>query len=83
MTDVPVGRIPATAKEIRDIIGPFEDEVITRILDLEPSVEDVAAAYAWLRSDENLVRKLEHALPAKAAQVFDILDSEFPELDPP
>lgn len=81
MAALPVDRKLASAGEIRDIIGPFEEEVIVRILDLEPTVEDVVAAYAWLRSDENLTRKLEHTLQGKAVQVFDILDSEFPDFD--
>lgn len=73
---------PATAKDIRAIIGPFEDEVIARILQVQPTVDDVHAAYAWLRSDEHLLRDLAHELRGKAALVFEILDDEFPDFDP-
>lgn len=73
---------PATAQQIRAIIGPFEDEVIARILEVQPSVEEVHAAYHWLRSDEHLVRNLTHELRGKAAAVFEILDDEFPDFDP-
>jgi hypothetical protein len=72
----------ATAEDIREVIGPFEKEVIVRILDIEPTLDDVRAAYAWLRSDEHLMRKLAHNLGGKAAAVFDILDDEFPDFDP-
>jgi phosphoglycolate phosphatase-like HAD superfamily hydrolase len=73
---------PATAQDIRQIIGPFENEVIARILDVQPTIEEVHAAYVWLRSDEHLVRNLEHELRGKAAMVFEILDDEYPDFDP-
>ncbi|MFS8980953.1 hypothetical protein [Cupriavidus necator] len=71
----------ATPEEIREVIGPFEKEVILRILDIEPTLDDVQAAYAWLRSDEFLMRNLSHNLGSKAAAVFEILHDEFPDFD--
>ncbi|GAB7549076.1 hypothetical protein [Cupriavidus sp. 8B] len=71
----------ASASEIREIIGPFEGEVIARILEIEPTVEDVQRAYRWLRSDEYLLRNLESNLGGKAEKVFEILDDEFPDFD--
>ncbi|ACC70282.1 hypothetical protein PPMP20_31965 [Paraburkholderia phymatum] len=73
----------ATANEIRKIIGPFEDDVVTKIMQIKPTVDDVGRAYAWLRSDEYLQRHLTHNLPARAAHVFDILVAEYPELGDP
>jgi len=34
----------ASASEIREIVGPVDGEVIARILDIEPTVEDVRRA---------------------------------------
>jgi phosphoglycolate phosphatase-like HAD superfamily hydrolase len=82
MNTVKADARPATAMDIRQIIGPFEDEVIARILEVQPTIEDVHAAYVWLRSDEHLLRDLAHELRGKAAMVFEILDDEFPDFDP-
>ncbi len=71
----------ASASEIREIIGPFEGEVIARILEIEPTLEDVQRAYRWLRSDEHLLRNLDSNLGGKAEEVFEILDDEFPDFD--
>ncbi|MBP0593447.1 hypothetical protein J8I87_27880 [Paraburkholderia sp. LEh10] len=73
----------ATADEIRKIIGPFEDDVVMKIMRITPTVDDVRRAYSWLRSDEYLQRHLAHNLPAPSARVFEILAAEYPELGDP
>ena len=70
-----------TAKEIREIIGPFEMEVLTRILAIDPTIEDVQIAYKWLRSDEHLVRGMDIELTGKARTIYELLDAEFPDFD--
>ena len=70
----------ASANAIREIIGPFEDDVVAKILKDGPTVTEVRDAYAWLRSDEYLQRHLDHGLHGRAAQVFQILKDEYPEL---
>lgn len=70
-----------TARDIREIIGPFETEVLTRILDIEPSIEDVQLAYKWLRSDEHLIRGMDIELSGKAKLIYELLDAEFPDFD--
>jgi hypothetical protein len=70
----------ASANAIREIIGPFEDDVVAKILKVGPTVTEVRDAYAWLRSDEYLQRHLDHGLHGRAAQVFQILKDEYPEL---
>ncbi|WP_242681991.1 hypothetical protein [Paraburkholderia hospita] len=79
-SEVPVA---ATADDIRKIIGPFEDDVVVKIMKNEPTVDDVRHAYSWLRSDEYLQRHLKHNLGAGAANVFEILADEYPELGDP
>jgi hypothetical protein len=73
----------ATANQIRAIIGPFEDDVVMKIMRFKPTVDDVSRAYSWLRSDEYLQRHLTHNLPARAADVFGVLADEYPELGDP
>lgn len=70
-----------TAKEIREVIGPFEMEVLTRILAIEPSIQDVQLAYKWLRSDEHLIRDMDIELTGKAKMIYELLDAEFPDFD--
>jgi hypothetical protein len=72
---------PATVEDIREIIGPFEDDVVVRILRIHPTLSEVKKAFTWLRSDEYLLRHLEHELRGRAALVFDVLEQEYPDLD--
>jgi hypothetical protein len=71
----------ATASEIRDIVGEFDDSVIAGILSLGATRDEVFDAQAWLGSDDYLYRQLGHSLQGRAAQVFDILEDELPEPD--
>lgn len=71
----------ASASEIREIVGPIDEEAIVRILEIEPTIEDVQRAYQWLRADEYHFRTKESNLGGKAAEVFEILDDEFPDFD--
>lgn len=72
---------PATASEIHDIIGPIEDDVIAKILEIEPTSAEVLDAYTWLRSDERLQFRLDHEPHGRAARVFEILEREDDEGD--
>ncbi len=72
---------PATANEIRAILGPSDDSVIVEILKVGPTYDEVLEAYAWLASDDYLHRRLHHNLHGRAAEVFDILEAEMPEPD--
>lgn len=74
---------PASASEIREIVGPLDDSVISSILKLEATQKEILEAQSWLTSDDYLHRKLGHALQGCAAQVFEILEAELPELDRP
>lgn len=69
----------ATIREIREIIGPCDDEVLASILDIGATREEVLEALTWLSSDDYLHHKLHHGLTGRAARVFDIIKAEFPE----
>jgi len=71
----------ASASEIREIVGPVDGEVIARILEIEPTIDDVQRAYHWLRCDDQLFRNLGSELGGKAELVFEILDDELPDFD--
>ena len=72
---------PATASEVRAIVGAYEDSAISSIVALGATWNEVLEAQTWLASDDYLQRKLHHSLGGRAAQVFDILEAELPELD--
>ncbi|WER50624.1 hypothetical protein CupriaWKF_30070 [Cupriavidus sp. WKF15] len=69
----------ATASEIRDVIGPMEDEVVDRILSEAPTTAEVLEAFTWLRSDQRLQHRPGFELQGKAARVLEILESEEPD----
>lgn len=72
---------PATAREVIGIVGPFEDDIIGRIVKTGATVPEVRQAYMWLRSDEHLQRHLSHTLAGRAAEVFEILNAAYPDFD--
>lgn len=72
---------PATALEIRQILGPVDDQLMNSILSLEATPDDVLVAQTWLTSDDYLHRQLHHTLSGRAAQVFEILEAEQPDAD--
>ncbi|WP_085958756.1 hypothetical protein [Cupriavidus sp. BIS7] len=70
----------ASASQIREILGPTDDEVIARILEIEPTIEDVQRAYRGLRPDDPS-RSFESILEGKAEEVFEVLNDELPDFD--
>ncbi len=77
------GNRSATAAEIREILGPVDDQTVSSILNLEATPSEIIEAQTWLTSDDYLHRQLHHALSGRAAQVFEILEAEQPEADRP
>lgn len=81
MSPPPKDQKPATASEIRAILGPSDESLVVDILKVGATYHEVLEAYAWITSDDYLHRKLLHNLHGRAAEVFDILESELPEPD--
>ncbi|MBP0632851.1 MULTISPECIES: hypothetical protein [unclassified Cupriavidus] len=71
----------ATASEIRDIVGPVEDQVVEMILDEGPTRAEVLEAFTWLRSDQQLRHRPGFELEGKSARILEILESEEPDSD--
>ena len=70
---------PVTASEIREILGSLDDAVVTAILALGATRDEIREAQAWLNSDDYLHRALHHQLSGRAAEVFRLLEEELPE----
>jgi hypothetical protein len=44
----------ATASDVRDVLGPIDDEDVAAILALRPSVADLEEASIWLSGDPDI-----------------------------
>jgi len=64
---------PASASEIKGVIGPLEDAVITSILATGASAAEVLEAYTWLTADDQLGTQLERNRSGRVGQVYAIL----------
>jgi len=72
---------PASASEIREIVGPLEDGVVAKLLDVGPTGEEVLEAYTWLRADNRLEHRPGFELHGRAARVLAILEQIEPDVD--
>ena len=81
MTEARPRTTPATAGEIRQILGALDDSVVIAILGLGATLEEVREAQAWFTSDDYLHRTLHHQLSGRAAEVFRILEEQLPEIE--
>ena len=79
MTTLQQQTAPATLQDIRDIVGPCDDDFLASIVALGATREEVLEAFVWLSSDDYLHRKLRHSLTGRPALVFDLLEAKFPE----
>jgi hypothetical protein len=69
---------PAKGHEVREILGPLDDPVVTAILGVGATPSEVMEAYAWLSADDQLRRERHRTISGRAAQVWRILEAELP-----
>jgi hypothetical protein len=74
---------PATAGEIRAVVGALDDSVVAGILALGATREEVLEAWTWFGSDDYLHRELHRAPGGRTAAIVDLLEAELPEPDRP
>jgi hypothetical protein len=67
---------PATAEDIRKILGELDADVAAEILALRPTVRDIEEAAAALEGDGEVLRKGGVTLTKIAADIADILAAE-------
>ena len=72
---------PAAAAEIIGIVGPFDDAVLMRIVEIEATAAEVLEAFTWASADDQIGTELEHRPRGIVARVYDILKREEPEPD--
>lgn len=67
---------PASASEIRAIVGPLDDTVIARIVATGASSAEILEAFTWLMADDQLGTELERTCRGRVAEVCEILEDE-------
>jgi hypothetical protein len=72
-------KTPATASEIRAIIGEADAAVVTSILRTEASPAEVLLAAEWVRGDSGLEDEAGHVPHGAVRAVYEILSAEEPE----
>jgi hypothetical protein len=65
---------PASASEVRAIVGPLDDAVIARVLATGASAAEVLEAFTWLNADDQLGTDLDRTCRGRVAEVYDILE---------
>jgi hypothetical protein len=65
---------PASAAEIRRLLGPVEESLIAAVLATGATAGDVIEARAWTEADE--VTDQQHAPTGIVGEVYDILVAE-------
>lgn len=73
---------PASASEVRNILGPVDDEVILRVLETGASPPEVVEALNWRHADDQLGQTLLRQPSGRVAAVCDILSADDDEEDP-
>jgi hypothetical protein len=72
---------PASAAEIREIVGALDDAVLLRIVETEATAAEVLEAYTWATADDQIGTELERAPRGAVARVYEILKEEEPGPD--
>lgn len=71
-------RKPATAEEIRHMIGDVDDAVVSSIMRTEASAAEVLQAVQWFRGGGGLEDEAGHEPHGVVQAVYEILQAEEP-----
>jgi hypothetical protein len=74
-SDEPKAR-PATAEDVRHVLGAVTDDTLSAILKCEPSMEELEVAASYLRGEGSEVDRLGHPMSGKVAQLCDIASAD-------
>lgn len=62
-----------TPEELREIVGPVEDDVVSAVIATGATAAEVAEAQAWLSMDDALAKELHHRNQGRVAEIYDLL----------
>ena len=66
----------ATAEEVLEIVGPLDDSVLMRIVEIEATPAEVLEAFTWATADDQIGTELAHGPRGAVARVYEILKRE-------
>ena len=67
---------PATGQEIRSILGPVDDELVTAILVTGATQHEIMQAQQWLDSDDYIGKEAGKTMDIRVARVHKILQRD-------
>lgn len=70
---------PATAADIRAMVGDVDDDLIARIMATEATAAEVLQAVQWMRGGGGLEDEAGHAPHGAVRAVYELLQAEEPE----
>ena len=63
-----------THEDVRAVLGPVDDALVTEILATGASQEELAEAYAWVTNDEALMNIGRPLASSRVGRLIDILE---------
>jgi uncharacterized protein (DUF1810 family) len=72
----------ATGKEIREVLGPVDDEIVAAIIRIGASSSEVEQAFKWLNDDDYMGAELQKPINDSVRRVYELLQSERDSYDP-
>jgi hypothetical protein len=70
---------PAGSRDVREILGDLDADIVTAVLVLKPSAPELVEVREWIDADPIIRSQLRHGASGVVAQVCDLLDEA--ELD--
>jgi len=67
---------PATATQVREILGPADEDLILRVLETEASAPEVVEALNWINADDQLGQALQRQPSGRVAKLCEILTAD-------
>lgn len=71
----------ATAREVTEIVGRLDDDVMMEILGTGASPVEVLEAFTWLTADDQIGTEIERGRRGATAAVYEILSRVEPDPD--
>lgn len=72
---------PATATEIREIVGPLDDALLIEILNSGATAAEVLEGFTWANADDQIGTETERGPRGTVGRVCEILKRAEPDLD--
>jgi two-component sensor histidine kinase len=69
----------ASTQQVREIVGDVSESTLAAIVAIGATIEEVAEAYAWLKSDDAVAKELQHRCQGRVAVISDLLAADSPE----